>query len=330
MAHKDDSAPIRLLQLIWDHALRVTGDSWRRLNESLSNGLSLAIRSGMKFNPGDFMVISERYRPEYWMSLGTDGGEGYFNQAVINDNVSAAGAFENWKDRKPFIWNKIEASSGTRFDGPRRLFVGAWFAWKGERVSVTKFVDGKDSLRACSYVQEKDKVGSYWSRSKVLHRHLITRDELLAARKAVETDKKLRIANAEKMDDPKYLEALLWHSIGLTRANKLHAAGVTLAFWRSDSEGRPCNGGTGGPRKVGMVETKKGPLVECQKGALHATLTPQKFEGSRLWAVALYPPVIGDREKSASLKREILAEIKSFPPYEDLITPVTAAQKDDR
>jgi hypothetical protein len=113
MAHKDDSAPIKLLQLIWDHALRVTGDSWRRLNESLSSGLSLAIRSGMKFNPGDFTVISERYRPEYWMGLGSDGGERYFAYAVINDNVSAAAAFENWKDRKPVIWNKIEANSGS-------------------------------------------------------------------------------------------------------------------------------------------------------------------------------------------------------------------------
>lgn len=322
----NDSAPIRLLQLVWDNATQVTGDSWRRLNESLQTALGLAIRSGMKFGPGDFTVIDERYRPEYWMRLGTDAGESWFSDAVVVDNVSAAVAFEKWKDRAPFLWNGIEVDSGNRFDGTRRLFVGAWFKWKGERVSVTKFSDDGQSLRACSYVQPKGKAGSYWSRSKVLHRHLVTRAELLAVRKANDQAKKLAIANADKMNDEKYLEALLDHVVGAERARRLRESGAVLAYWRSDSEGKPCNSGTGGPRRVGMIEELKGPLVPCTKGALHATMQPEKFGGERLWAVALYPPVERvDEEKLASLKREILAEITAFPQYETIVPAATQA-----
>lgn len=329
MKNKGDSAPIQLLQLIWDNALRVTGDSWRRLNESLQGGLSLAIRSGMKFGPNDFTLIEERYRPEYWMQLGSDDGEGWFAKAVVNDNVSATVAFENWKDREPFIWNDIRCADGTTFEGFRRLFVGAWFTWKDEHVSVTKFVNDEDAIRACSYVQEKGKPW-HWSRSKILHRYTIKREELLAIRnaerKAKIAEKKARTAEEKKLDDPNYLEAVLDWTVGAERVQKLRDAGAVVAFWRSDGEGKPCNGGTGGPRHVGMVEEEKGPLVACQKGALHATISPDKYGGERLWAVALHPPVIKVAdEKYASLKREILAEIKGLPPYKELLDKAHAA-----
>jgi hypothetical protein len=59
-----------------------------------------------------------------------------------------------------------------------------------------------------------------------------------------------------------------------------------------------------------MIEEESGPLVPCRRGALHATMSPQKWKGERLWVVALYPPVIHvDDDKMASLKREIIAEI---------------------
>jgi hypothetical protein len=327
MAHKDDSAPIQFLQLIWDNASKAGGDSWRRYNASLSSGLSLAITSGMKFGSGDFTIISERYRPEYWMRLGSDDGEGYFREAVLNNNVSAAVAFEKWQDREPFICNGIRTSDGNYFEGERRLFIGAWFNWNGERVCATKFVPEKDSIRACSYVQEKGETGSWWSQSKVLHRYLISRSELLAVRKEAALEKKIKNADAKKMNDPAYLAALLDHSVGQERAAHLRLAGAVLMFWRSDKEGKPCNGGSGPSRCVGMVEEEKGPLVECGKGALHGTMRPDIWAGERLWAVALYLPVTGYDSKYASLKREILAEIKSFPPYRDLIPGVAVAKK---
>jgi hypothetical protein len=59
-----------------------------------------------------------------------------------------------------------------------------------------------------------------------------------------------------------------------------------------------------------MVEEESGPLYPCKAGALHATMSPSKWKGERLWVVALYPPIVTvDDDKFAAKKREILAEI---------------------
>lgn len=183
-ARKNDSGALRLLQLIWDNALGATGHSWRRLNASLQQGLRLAVTSGMKFGRDDFKKIEERYRPQYWMGLGSDDGEGYFRIAVVEDNTSAAASFETWKGRKPFFFRGIE-TEGNRFEGRKRLFVGAWFPWKGERVSITSM--GNELIGACSYIPEKGNPHwSIWSRGKILHRYRIGRAELVAALKKSE------------------------------------------------------------------------------------------------------------------------------------------------
>jgi len=106
-----------------------------------------------------------------------------------------------------------------------------------------------------------------------------------------------------------YLQAVADSAAG-DRAPKIKADGGVLAFWRSDKNGKPSNGGGGESRKVGTVEELECTLVPCTKSALHATLTPEKWKGERLWVVALYPPVVNvDESKFASLKREIIAEI---------------------
>ena len=106
-----------------------------------------------------------------------------------------------------------------------------------------------------------------------------------------------------------YLQAVADGAAG-DRAPKIKADGGVLAFWRSDKNGNPSNGGGGESRKVGTVEELECTLVPCTKSALHATLTPEKWKGERLWVVALYPPVVNvDESKFASLKREIIAEI---------------------
>jgi len=109
--------------------------------------------------------------------------------------------------------------------------------------------------------------------------------------------------------DKTYLAAVADGAIG-SRAEELRKNGAVIAFWRSGPDGKPVNGGSGPPRTIGMVEEEAGPLLPCQAGALHATMSPSKWKGERLWVVALYPPVeMVDKDKFAAKKREILAEI---------------------
>lgn len=92
------------------------------------------------------------------------------------------------------------------------------------------------------------------------------------------------------------------------------ARGARLAYWRSDRAGLPCNGGDpggiGGAAYVGERRVIQGPLVACTKQALHATLRPPRWNGSRLWLVALFGEVAGDAEKFAALERLIIAECR--------------------
>ena len=76
-----------------------------------------------------------------------------------------------------------------------------------------------------------------------------------------------------------------------------------------DSKGRPSNGGSLPPVKVGDVHETKGPLTLCQPGTLHATFHPQAWKGERWWVVAMHGDVAIGENKIGALKREILAEI---------------------
>src|SRR3990167_3161333 len=67
-------------------------------------------------------------------------------------------------------------------------------------------------------------------------------------------------------------------------------AGAILAYWLSNADGTPANGGSGTKARVGLVEEISGPLKICTKNALHGTLKPPKWSGERVWIVALYPP----------------------------------------
>jgi hypothetical protein len=86
--------------------------------------------------------------------------------------------------------------------------------------------------------------------------------------------------------------------------------GALIAFWKSDENGKPCNGGSSTVANVGLKEELPGPLPEhCGRGALHATLDPSKWNGDRLWVVALYGETRSGDDKVWALKREFLAEI---------------------
>ena len=96
-------------------------------------------------------------------------------------------------------------------------------------------------------------------------------------------------------------------------SQRLHLASAreknaVIAFWRSDREGRPCNGGNGKPVAPGTVEKIAGPLSICSRNALHATSIPPKWKGERWWIVALFGEVVEDDDKFGALHREIIGE----------------------
>ena len=100
-----------------------------------------------------------------------------------------------------------------------------------------------------------------------------------------------------------------WTSAQRSRLAELQKLGAKIAFWRSNEAGDACNGGAlATPASVGVVHKEKGPLNLCHRGTLHATLLPPKWEGARVWIVALLGEVVGDDEKYGALEREIIGE----------------------
>jgi hypothetical protein len=99
-----------------------------------------------------------------------------------------------------------------------------------------------------------------------------------------------------------------WTLAQRARLTALQAAGALIAYWCSDASGKPCNGGRGKAVSPGHVDTEKGPLALCERGTLHATQIPPKWQGERLWVVALTGDVIGDEEKFGALSREVIGE----------------------
>ena len=87
-------------------------------------------------------------------------------------------------------------------------------------------------------------------------------------------------------------------------------SGAFIAFWKSDNDGYPANGGKlPDPVTEGTVHKTRGPLNLCSKGTLHATLNPGKWKGERLWVVAMIGEIEVDSDKVGALQREILGEV---------------------
>ena len=85
-----------------------------------------------------------------------------------------------------------------------------------------------------------------------------------------------------------------------------------IAFWCSDGNGLPINGGSRDiePARPGRTLVSEGPLQLCSRGTLHATMKPDNWRWERVWVVALYGPYVTDGEKYGALRREIIGEIK--------------------
>jgi hypothetical protein len=102
--------------------------------------------------------------------------------------------------------------------------------------------------------------------------------------------------------------AAKWPQNAQARLDALRRSGATIGFWKSDAQGRACNGGKSEPVAPSKVETIPGPLKICSKHALHATFIPPKWKGDRWWIVALIGEVQIDDDKAGALTREIIGE----------------------
>lgn len=97
------------------------------------------------------------------------------------------------------------------------------------------------------------------------------------------------------------------------RLEALRQGGASIAFWKSDAQGRACNGGRNAPVAPGTIEKISGPLRICTQNALHATYIPPKWDGSRWWIVALIGEVQEQDDKIGGLEREIIGEAEATP-----------------
>lgn len=146
------SAALKLLTVIWESGKK---DSWQRINSSMRQALSLAIKSGLNFNPKDFSHFANHFRWEHWV---TESHEWIYADAIINLNDSCTEAYEKHFGRQPFRANGVSfgyvdcflhANSISR--QRERLSVGASFPLDGYKWHVTSFDDSHGLIRAVRY-----------------------------------------------------------------------------------------------------------------------------------------------------------------------------------
>jgi len=92
-------------------------------------------------------------------------------------------------------------------------------------------------------------------------------------------------------------------------AKELLKTGARIAYWRSGKDARPSNGGRAEPVDIGTIQKIEGPLKICTPKALHATYRLDKWQGERIWLVALKGEIVEQEDKLGALEREILAEL---------------------
>jgi len=88
----------QLVDLVWREA---PTRSWRYLNRIMADALTLAIRSNMRFDPGDLTDIYASCSGGFWFGANS---EWIHRIAVIAGNTSAAVEYERFADRGPFFY----------------------------------------------------------------------------------------------------------------------------------------------------------------------------------------------------------------------------------
>ena len=98
------------------------------------------------------------------------------------------------------------------------------------------------------------------------------------------------------------------NAASLSAADASKSQGWRLTTPRATQPGTS-NGGSGDPVIPGTVQEISGPLQLCSEKALHATLAPEKWQGERLWLVALHGEIAMEDDKVGALRREIICEV---------------------
>ena len=198
---KATSSVIKLLDLVWGSTNSATEHSYERLNHAMRHTLELAIGAGFEFKEGDIQHIFNSYRSGYWLS---ESSEWIYTNAITVGNMSAIKSFEWAVSRHGFLADDVDIgvqrSSFVHLVGDRkreRLCVGASFAYRGLRLTVTSFSDDSSYVNACSYVPKDE------YQKKIDKRFKITRDDIISER-------------AERKERNKLLELLAAHA----RANR--------------------------------------------------------------------------------------------------------------
>lgn len=168
-----ESAPVRLLELVWDSCLggkTYPERPYRMLNAALYEGLNLAITAGFEFQSEDFRTILERFNGGHWMgdveriySTACTGSR--WSHGTYRPNVSACVSFETWQRRKPLYLFR------PRDNRSERVHVGMTFRWRsGQRVTCTSIQEMGQGIVACEYKPEEP--------NKVKRRHRISTSEI--------------------------------------------------------------------------------------------------------------------------------------------------------
>lgn len=200
---KTESSPaMQLMTLVWDRNSESTPHSWERLNHAMRAALSLAIRSGLRFDPGDFDRISKDMRYGYWIT--DDGGEWAYALAVCFEHRSFCQEWERFKGRQAFMGDDvamINYEGGVHGSFLRRargrLAVRATFEYAGEQLTVTSFSEDGQHLTACTHKPQKD--GEH--RRKISRRFKVTHDDLKRDR-AERREKAKLLEEMEKLPKP--------------------------------------------------------------------------------------------------------------------------------
>ena len=106
-----------------------------------------------------------------------------------------------------------------------------------------------------------------------------------------------------------------WTAKQRNHMRRMIKAGATIAYWCSDAQGRPANhsmdpiAARNWTARPGLVQEVEGPLRPCTGNALHATLTPHRWRGVRVWIVALVGKVADQGDKVCALRREVIGEV---------------------
>lgn len=147
------SGVLDYLQTVYKLSCSSGGHSWQVINSAMSDALNLAIRARFPFEKEDFTNLC---RPDGgwpdngylgWTRWFSESGERFYSLAIESRNISAAIAFETWKGRKPFIFQKQRLYVGSRFElAPKQFWYCNSFAEDGTYINCGSYTTAENPV----------------------------------------------------------------------------------------------------------------------------------------------------------------------------------------